>query len=223
MRRYTDKKLTPMLEKGGCRHCKLDAKGLGGHYCTASALPPDDEVTLNCVLKSTAAECCAPPAWGWGWTLLSVLVLGGGMYAGGGIAYNFKTNGVAPSAEALPHREHWMNILSLVQDGVAYSQRRMLQSKAAGLITKLTGKKLGGPGPYSPLPSAALGGGGGGGGGEGAVGGAAGGGGSPTGGGAARADWAKANGDETDMFGGGSSSSGSGSASGSDTDDDIVE
>ena len=186
-------------------------------YCTASALPPDDSVTLNCVLQSSATECCEPPAFGWGWTFILLLFLGSGLYAGGGIAYTVQTTGATPGLEALPHQEHWQNLHALVQDGVAFSKRRVLQSKAAGLITKLTGHRLGGPGAYSPLPKSAA----------------------STPGLAASSgpsgadsiagedkkpglDWAASTGDEKDMFGDGDSSS-SGSGSGSDTDDDIIE
>eukprot|EP01046_Picozoa_sp_COSAG06_P063516 COSAG06_NODE_14788_length_1126_cov_1.108082_2_plen_236_part_00 len=228
-RRYeTGEKLRPDREKGGCRNCKLSATGLGGVYCTASALPPDDSITLNCVLQSSATECCESPEFGWGWMFILLLLLGGGFYAGGGIAYNVKTTGAAPGVEALPHQEHWQNVYALVQDGAAFSKRRVVQSRAAGLITKLTGKKLGGAGAYSPLPKAdapATGSPG-----ADADGGAAGGaeaaaagGTSPSGRVVSPSDWAAATGDEADMFGGGDSSSGSGSGSGSDTDDDIIE
>lgn len=217
-RRYqTGSKLRPDKEKGGCRHCKLTPTGVGGVYCTASALPPDDSITLDCVLKSSATECCEPPAFGWGWTFLLLAVLSTALYAGGGIAYNVQTSGAAPGLEALPHKEQWQNIHALVQDGIAFSKRRALQSRAAGLITKVTGHKLGGPGTYSPLPKSTT----------------------PTLGqasgstpaadyGAAAdsngpmADWATSTGDEKDMFGNGDSSS-SGSGSGSDTDDEIIE
>ena len=211
-------KLRPDKEKGGCRLCKLSPTGVGGVYCTASALPPDDSVTLNCVLKSSATECCEPPEFGWGWTFILLVVLSGGLYAGGGIAFNVKTAGATPGWEALPHQEHWQNIHALVQDGVAFSKRRALQSRAAALVTKLTGHKLGGPAAYSALPKVAapttgL-----------ATSGAAGGPeGAASGGSGTAVDWAAATGDEQDMFAGGSSSSGSGSSSGSDTDDEIIE
>jgi hypothetical protein len=220
-RRYgpTGKKLRPDKEKGGCRHCKLDQKGVGGVYCTASALPPDDSITLGCVLQSSATECCEPPEFGWGWTFILLIFLTGGLYAGGGIAYAVKTTGASPGLEALPHQEHWQNIYALVQDGVAFSKRRVLQSRAARLITKVTGHKLGGAGAYSPLPKSAA-----------PTPGQATGGGAPSA--AADAvggtneptiDWAAATGEEKDMFGGGGSSSSSGSGSSSDTDDEIIE
>jgi hypothetical protein len=189
-------------------------------YCTASALPPDDSITLGCVLKSSATECCEPSAFGWGWTFILLIFLSGGLYVGGGIAYEVKTTGATPGVEALPHREHWQNVYALVQDGVAFSKRRVLQSRAAGLITKVTGHKFGGAGAYSPLPKSesaapaqrlAT---------DGAPGTAA----DTTGDGKGpAADWAAATGDEKDMFGGGGSSSSSGSESGSDTDDEIIE
>ena len=62
--------------------------------------------------------------------------------------------GVAPNAEALPHREHWLSVYALVQDGAALAKRRVLQSKAAALIARATGA----PKPsvrYSTIPTAA--------------------------------------------------------------------
>ena len=62
--------------------------------------------------------------------------------------------GVAPNAEALPHRDHWLSVYALVQDGAALAKRRVLQSKAAALIARATGA----PKPsvrYSTIPTAA--------------------------------------------------------------------
>ena len=93
---YDDKKLTPMQEKGGCRFCKLTAKGLGGEYCTVAVLPPDDSTLLDCVLNVNAQACCAPSAFTWGWAFLLFLIVGGGLYAAGGVAYNVHTSAAPP-------------------------------------------------------------------------------------------------------------------------------
>jgi hypothetical protein len=53
-----------------------------------------------------AASCPAA----WGWSLVAVLALAGAGYAGGGLAYNVKVNGMAPTAEALPHRPFWSDV-----------------------------------------------------------------------------------------------------------------
>lgn len=67
----------------------------------------------------------------WGWTFLLLLLLGTCGYLGGSIAYGHKVQG-QPLALTLPHREFWMEIKSLVEDGVAFSKSRALQASGGG-------------------------------------------------------------------------------------------
>ena len=61
----------------------------------------------------------------WGWAVLAVLLGGGALYVGGGLAHGYRSKGLAGTA-ALPHRGFWMEAAALVADGVAFS-RHLLQ------------------------------------------------------------------------------------------------
>ena len=56
-----------------------------------------------------------------GWIIATVLLLGGFSYFGGGYWYNSRSRGLRGAA-ALPHRQFWMEVAGLVEDGVNFSR-----------------------------------------------------------------------------------------------------
>jgi hypothetical protein len=75
---------------------------------------------------------------GWGWPFLLIVVLASTGYVGGHAVYSHKVQG-QPLALAVPHRAFWMELKSLVEDGVALTKARALQAR-------------GGDGTYKALP-----------------------------------------------------------------------
>ena len=59
---------------------------------------------------------------GWGWAFLLFLMLGSSAYVGGSILYSHKVQGQPLTPLRLPHREFWMEVKSLVEDGVALTK-----------------------------------------------------------------------------------------------------
>ena len=60
----------------------------------------------------------------WGWSFVLVVVLGGGLYAGGGWAMNHRLKGL-DGMDALPHVGMWREVISLAQDGIRFAQARI--------------------------------------------------------------------------------------------------
>lgn len=56
-----------------------------------------------------------------GWIIVTVLLLGGFSYFGGGSWYNSSSRGLRGAA-ALPHRQFWMEVAGLVEDGVNFTR-----------------------------------------------------------------------------------------------------
>eukprot|EP01051_Picozoa_sp_SAG22_P019788 SAG22_NODE_3764_length_1538_cov_1.357192_1_plen_333_part_00 len=87
----------------------------------------------NCCLQ--AEPCVAPcslPA-GAGWTFVALLLVGSGLYVAGGVAHSVQVRGVPLSAgpgQLLPHTEHWLAVLGLVQDGLVFTKARYAAYRA---------------------------------------------------------------------------------------------
>ena len=64
------------------------------------------------------------------------------MYAAVGVGYNIKVNGMAPTAEALPHLAFWRDLRALIFDGMTFA-------KAASAGVSSRGKVGGSPGEGS--------------------------------------------------------------------------
>lgn len=75
---------------------------------------------------------------GWGWSFLLFLVLASCSYVGGYVVYTNKVQG-QPLALAVPHRAFWMEVKSLVEDGIALTKARALQARGSGHYTPLPG------------------------------------------------------------------------------------
>jgi hypothetical protein len=56
-----------------------------------------------------------------GWIVVTVLLLGGSSYFGGGYWYNSRSRGLRGIA-ALPHRQFWIEVAGLVEDGVNFTR-----------------------------------------------------------------------------------------------------
>ena len=65
-----------------------------------------------------------------GWIIVAVLFLSGSSYFGGGYWYNSRSGGIRGAA-ALPHRQFWMELIGLVEDGVNFS-RETLHGRSNG-------------------------------------------------------------------------------------------
>ena len=64
----------------------------------------------------------------WGWTVLGVLVLGGGAYVGGGVMLGGRAgrgSGKGADLTAHPHFEQWEAVRGLFHDGVRFCQARV--------------------------------------------------------------------------------------------------
>lgn len=71
----------------------------------------------------------------WGWTVIGILVLGGGAYVGGGILLGGRAgrgSGKAAHMSAHPHFEQWMEVRGLFNDGVRFCQGGGRGQVAAG-------------------------------------------------------------------------------------------
>eukprot|EP01043_Picozoa_sp_COSAG02_P016780 COSAG02_NODE_745_length_17738_cov_18.178241_7_plen_306_part_00 len=73
---------------------------------------------------ATAAACreCLDGSTRWGQSFLTVLLLVVLCYVVGGVVYNVKRSGARIGMEALPHRAFWLEVFSLVRDGVAFAR-----------------------------------------------------------------------------------------------------
>ena len=60
----------------------------------------------------------------WGWSFVLVVVLGGGLYAGGGWATNHRLKGL-DGIDALPHVDMWREVINLARDGIRFAQARI--------------------------------------------------------------------------------------------------
>ena len=76
---------------------------------------------------------------GWGWAFLLFLMLGSSAYVGGSILYSHKVQGQPLTPLQLPHREFWMEVKSLVEDGVSLTK---------AYVEQRTGQR----GDYAPVP-----------------------------------------------------------------------
>lgn len=122
---YKDKKLTPSLEKGGCRHCTAGDKSAD---CSVTAAPPDDESVVNCVLSVTAAECCVPVTSSWGAVALLVLFVAVALYLVGGVGWSYKMQGKV----AIPHLTQWQALGGLVVDGSRFTAASLKKLTSGG-------------------------------------------------------------------------------------------
>lgn len=81
----------------------------------------------NCCLQAEpCVDPCTLPA-GAGWTFVVLFVSCCVIYIAGGVTHSVKVRGVPPSAGAgqlLPHTEHWVALVGLVHDGVAFTKAR---------------------------------------------------------------------------------------------------
>lgn len=130
---YQSEKLTPLLEKGGCRFCTARPSP----YCNVGGLSANTDVVANCVISSKAMECCLDPPSTWGIIVITFVLVGCVGYVGGGIAYNVYANKMSPGITALPHREHWLTFAGLVADGVNFTHDRVRRSRLAHIIRKV--------------------------------------------------------------------------------------
>jgi len=58
------------------------------------------------------------------WTLVVLLLVGGGAYVVGGVALGARRKG-KPSVKSHPHFDRWLELHSLCQDGISYSRARL--------------------------------------------------------------------------------------------------
>ena len=114
-----------------CYATSVDAAagiGLCGSWCTH-----DLSVGTGC--GDNHAHMCAPSPPGpptgvsfcssnWGYYVLAIFVVGGGLYLGGGIAMGFQKNGRVMRVAAHPHYALWLQLYGLVWDGLQFSRRR---------------------------------------------------------------------------------------------------
>jgi hypothetical protein len=81
------------------------------------------------------AECLATAADGGGgrlgWQFVLAVLGGAAVYAGGGSALNRRRSGLSGAA-SLPHREFWLQMQGLVQDGVRFARTRSGLRAAGG-------------------------------------------------------------------------------------------
>ena len=65
----------------------------------------------------------------WGWSFIWMMMLGTGLYAGGGLAYNHKQRGMPLEAGSLPHADFWMEVRALAMDGVVFARAAVEEAR----------------------------------------------------------------------------------------------
>ena len=76
-----------------------------------------------------------------GWVITGILLLGGCSYFGGGYWHNSRSRGLRGVA-ALPHRQFWMELAGLVEDGMNFS-RETLRGRSGKSRKSYTGTRGG--------------------------------------------------------------------------------
>ncbi len=66
----------------------------------------------------------------WGWSFIWVLLLGGALYAGGGLAYNHTQHGMPLEPASLPHVEFWGEVRALTTDGFVFFRARVEEARS---------------------------------------------------------------------------------------------
>jgi hypothetical protein len=97
-------------------------------HCAIVVQCPHDPCVANPALCAFVDD--GPDASGWGWTFILLLLLGVGMYAGGGLAWNIKRRGMPLVRTSLPHYEFWVSTRALVMDGSTFTRQKLLEAKA---------------------------------------------------------------------------------------------
>ena len=101
------------------QHSQCVAKG-NAYPCGHAGPPP--ECTPPLVPNSVVIYCEEST---WGWTVVSLVVVCGGLYVAGGVGLATRRSGERPSLAAHPHHDRWLELGALVTDGVQMAQARL--------------------------------------------------------------------------------------------------
>ena len=107
-----------------CRFCRSTQKATAWTYSTGSDYPQG----CWCKTEASSNPACAapcprisgqilPPCLPWGWTFLICLSIGTVAYGFLGVVYNAKVLG----KDEFPNADFWLELTSLVRDGVSYT------------------------------------------------------------------------------------------------------
>eukprot|EP01045_Picozoa_sp_COSAG04_P029687 COSAG04_NODE_4942_length_1813_cov_3.041318_1_plen_417_part_00 len=129
-----------------CYTTSIDAAaGTGecGSWCTrdvsvGTGCPGDNAARLCSSAAAAAARASAGAQFcssNWGWYFLSIAVVVGALYLGGGVAAGART-GAGMRLAAHPHYTLWRQLYGLVLDGAEFSQRRAAGGGASSRLSR---------------------------------------------------------------------------------------
>ena len=110
---YCGHEITP-TSKLAPGHCTIACEGQLSEICGG-----------GCAIDVYQLDCGSD----WGWAVILILFIGGGLYAGGGVVHSHKIQGKPLGVEALPHRDFWIGVVGLVCDGCTFSVARAKGTK----------------------------------------------------------------------------------------------
>jgi hypothetical protein len=149
-----------------CPYAEFPGGGPGndGAACQAKTAPIVGDPCPNHVKAFVVEYDCTTDM---GWTLVAVLLVGGGLYVGAGVAHGSKASGKPLALDSHPHHRQWQELRALAMDGAAYARARA-QGRAGGyepVRVEAASAAAGGGGGGRNVEGAKAGGSGGGGGG----------------------------------------------------------
>jgi hypothetical protein len=131
---------------------KFESLCVGKTSCTAACGSTDDPIPCNDFFGAPGAPvdpCPNIAKWaavvvecpsGWGWWFIMLFCLGTAGYVGGFVVYAHKVHGRPIDASALPHPEFWVEVRSLIEDGIAFAAATAL-SKTGATTTSSGGSR----------------------------------------------------------------------------------
>ena len=94
--------------------------GNDGAACAKPAVPPTGDPCPNHPKQFVVEYSCTHT----GWMLAAMILVGGGVYVGGGVLHGSKAGGKAVALASHPHYGQWQELRALALDGVAYARGR---------------------------------------------------------------------------------------------------